>query len=118
MAALMVEELYETMNKIRGAWQRRDERNLRWWAHEFVYEAACYLALANRVYFVTSGTMWQQVLELPILTEGFADQLTLLAGFEQGSLAAVYRAAEELWANLQALAAQQGIVWATDEWLV
>lgn len=118
MAQLIVDNLYELMNKIRGAWQRRDESNLRWWAHDFVYDTACYLALANRVYFITSGTIWQQVLEFSILTEGFADELTLLAGFEQGSLAAVYRAAEELWANIQQLAVQQGIIWVSDEWLV
>lgn len=118
MAQLMVDDLYELTGKMRGAWQRRDEQNLRWWAHEFIYDACCYLALANRVYFTTSGTIWQQVLEFPILPEGFEGELTLLAGFEPGSLAAVYRATEELWANLQRLAMQQGIVWTTNEWLV
>ncbi len=58
------------------------------------------------------------MLEFPTLTEGFKDELTLLAGFEQGSLATIYRAAEELWANLKQLAAQYGVVWITDEWLI
>jgi kanamycin nucleotidyltransferase len=118
MAQVIVDELYELMDKIRSAWQRRDEENLRWLGQYFLYCTCCYLSLANRVYFTTSGTIWQQVRQFPILTEGFEDQLTLLAGFEPGSLAAVYRAAEELWANIQQLARQQGIVWTTDEWLV
>src|SRR5690348_11909306 len=80
MAQVMVDELYELMGKIRSAWQRRDEENLRWLGQYFVYCACCYLSLANRVYFTTSGTIWQQVRQFPILTEGFADELVLLAG--------------------------------------
>lgn len=118
MAQFIVDNLYELMSKIRGAWARRDEENLRWHGHKFVYSVCCYLSLANRVYFTTSATVWQQVRQFSILTEGFEDELTLLTGFEMGSPAAVYRAAEELWANIQQLAAQQGVAWMTNDWLV
>lgn len=118
MARLMVDELYELMGKIRAAWQRRNEENLRSLGQYFVYCVCCYLALENRVYYTTSSTVWQQVRQFPTLPPGFEDELVLLAGFTVGSPAAVYRAAEELWANVQQLAATAGIIWMSDEWQV
>lgn len=36
-----------------------------------MYRVCCYLALENRVYYITSATIWQQVRKFTTLPQGF-----------------------------------------------
>ncbi len=117
-AQLIAEDLYELMNKIRGAWAQSEEENLRWWAGRLLWFSIMWLGLANRRYFTTGGTVWEEVRRFAILPKDFESRLRVLAGFQPSSASEVHRAAGELWAEIQKLAEVQGIVWQSDAWLV
>lgn len=117
-ARLIAEDLYELVQKIRGAWQQKREENLRWWAGRFLWFSVMWLGLANRHYFTTGRTVWEEVRRLPILPKGFERQLRTLAGFQASTVNEVYRAAEDLWAGIEALAEAQGIAWQSEAWVV
>mgnify|MGYP001774190711 CR=1 FL=1 len=117
-AQLIAEDLYELVQKIRGAWEQKREENLRWWAGRFLWFSVLWLGLANRKYFATGGTVWDEVRRFSVLPKNFEHQLTVLAGFRPSSVSEVYRAVEDLWSEVQKLAASQSVVWQSDEWLV
>lgn len=117
-AQLIAEDLYELVQKIRGAWQQKREENLRWWAGRFLWFAVMWLGLANRKYFMTGGTVWDEVRRFTILPKNFEHQLTVLAGFNPSSASEVYRAVEEMWAEIERLAKDQNVEWQSDQWLV
>ncbi|MCS7197363.1 MAG: hypothetical protein NZ930_01540 [Candidatus Bipolaricaulota bacterium] len=117
-AQLIAEDLYELVQKIRGAWEQKSEENLRWWAGRLLWFSVLWLGLANRKYFTTGGTVWDEVRRFSILPKNFEHQLAVLASFRPSSVNEVYHAVEELWAEIQKLAEAQGIVWQSDEWLV
>ncbi|MCS7274927.1 MAG: hypothetical protein NZ610_05975 [Candidatus Bipolaricaulota bacterium] len=117
-AQLIAEDLYELVQKIRGAWEQQREENLRWWAGRFLWFSALWLGLANRQYFTTGGTVWDEVRRLAILPKNFEHQLAVLAGFRPSAVGEVYRAVEDLWAEIQELAKAQGVAWQSDRWRV
>ncbi|MCX8103984.1 MAG: hypothetical protein N3E42_06110 [Candidatus Bipolaricaulota bacterium] len=117
-AQLIAEDLYELVQKIRGAWEQRREESLRWFAGRFLWFSMLWLGLANRKYFTTGGTVWDEVRRFSILPKNFESQLPVLAGFKPSNVNEVYRAVEDLWAEIQRLAESQGVVWQSDEWLV
>lgn len=117
-AQLIAEDLYELVQKIRGAWEQKREENLRWWAGRFLWFSVLWLGLANRRYFTTGGTVWEEVRRFSLLPKNFEHQLIVLAGFKPSSVIEVYRTAEDLWSEIQRLAESQGIVWQSDKWLV
>ncbi len=117
-AQLIAEDLYELMQKIRGAWEQKKEENLRWWAGRLLWFSVMWLGLANHKYFTTGGTVWDEVRRFPLLPKNFEHQLIVLAGFRPSSVSEIYRAAEELWAGIQKIAESQNIVWQSSEWLV
>lgn len=117
-AQLIAEDLYELVQKIRGAWEQHREENLRWWAGRFLWFSMLWLGLANRKYFTTGGTVWDEVRRFSILPKNFESQLAVLAGFKPSNASEVYCAVEDLWAEIQRLAESQGVVWQSDEWLV
>ncbi len=117
-AQLIAEDLYELVQKIRGAWEHHREENLRWWAGRFLWFSIMWLGLANRKHFASGGTVWEEVRRFSILPKNFENQLRVLAGFKPSSAGEIYRAVEGLWAEIQRLADEQGVVWQTDEWLV
>ncbi len=117
-AQLIAEDLYELVQKIRSAWEQKREENLRWWAGRFLWFSVLWLGLANRKYFTTGGTVWEEVRRFPTLPENFENQLTVLAGFRPSNVSEVYRAVEDLWTEIKKLAEAQGIAWQSDEWLI
>lgn len=117
-AQLIAEDLYELVQKIRGAWEQKREENLRWFAGRFLWFSVLWLGLANRKYFTTGSTVWDEVRRFSILPKNFEHQLTVLAGFRPSSVNEVYRAVEDLWSEIQKLAESQSVVWQSDEWLV
>ncbi len=117
-AQLISEDLYELVQKIRGAWEQKKEENLRWWAGRFLWFSVLWLGLANRKYFTTGGTVWDEVRHFAMLPKNLEHQLTVLAGFKPSSVSEVYRAVEDLWSEIQKLAESQGVIWKSDEWLV
>jgi len=117
-AQLIAEDLYELVQKIRGAWEQKREENLRWWAGRFLWFSVMWLGLANRRYFTTGGTVWEEVRRFPILPKNFEHQLAVLAGFRSSSVNEVYRAVEDLWAEIQKLAESQNVIWQSDQWLI
>ncbi len=117
-AQLIAEDLYELVQKIRGAWAQKHEENLRWWAGRLLWFSVLWLGLANRQYFTTGSTVWEEVRRFSVLPKDFEYQVAVLAGFNPGTPSDVYRAVEDLWAEIQELAAAQGVVWQSDEWLV
>ncbi|MCI2431578.1 hypothetical protein LM602_03340 [Candidatus Acetothermia bacterium] len=117
-AQLISEDLYELMQKIRGAWQQKREENLRWWAGRFLWFSVLWLGLANRRYFTTGATVWEEVRRFSILPQDFENQMAVLASFRPSTAGEVYRAVEDLWAEIQKLAEAQGVVWQSDRWLI
>jgi hypothetical protein len=117
-AQLIAEDLYELVQKIRGAWEHHHEENLRWWAGRFLWFSIMWLGLANREYFTSGNTVWEEVRKFAILPKDFESHLSVLAGFKPSSVGEIYRAVEGLWTEIQRLADEQGVVWQSDEWLV
>ncbi|MCL6642431.1 MAG: hypothetical protein K6T71_03805 [Candidatus Bipolaricaulota bacterium] len=117
-AQLIAEDLYELVQKIRGAWEHSQEENLRWWAGRFLWFSIMWLGLANRKYFTSGGTVWEEVRRFTVLPKDFESYLSVLAGFKPSSAGEIYRAVEGLWAEIRRLAEEQGVVWQADEWLV
>jgi kanamycin nucleotidyltransferase len=117
-AQLIAEDLYELVQKIRGAWEHHHEENLRWWAGRFLWFSIMWLGLANREYFTSGNTVWEEVRKFAILPKDFESHLRALAGFKPSSVGEIYRAVEGLWTEIQRLADEQGVVWQSDEWLV
>jgi hypothetical protein len=102
---------YETASKLRNAWARVDSYAVTANEQMLAWSTAMLLGLINRRYYPSGRGFYQLSKQMERKPKDYDRLLDLAGGFAPAGKDEVYRAALELWDNLQELAGELGIEW-------
>ncbi len=108
---------YERVGKLKNAWQRDDVYGVLHMGRGIAYSAAMLIGLANRRCYSSFRGMYQLSKQMERKPKEYDRLVDVAGGFVTADKERVYRAALELWENMQEFARELGIRW-VDEKLV
>lgn len=119
IAQYVVDEVYETMGKLRNAWlggaPARHPSYVPLAAHDLAWQTAKLLGLAHRHYFYSRSTTLTDSLALKPLPDGYSALVALVTDGDLQDKARLYAACERLWCGLEAWLGSLGVVYLCSE---
>jgi kanamycin nucleotidyltransferase len=102
---------YETAGKLKNAWARGDSYGVTAHEQRLAWSTAMLLGLINRRYYPSGRGFYQLSRQMERKPKDYDRLLDLAGGFTPAGREDTYRAALELWDNLQELLGDLGIEW-------
>lgn len=100
MREFMVWEPYETMGKIRNAAYAGDGAYARRAAYDLSWQAAKLIGLANRRYFTTRASSFEEASAMPSRPDGFLELAAMVMDGDLRDVQEVHARCERLWTGL------------------
>ncbi|MGU3471424.1 kanamycin nucleotidyltransferase C-terminal domain-containing protein [Paenibacillus sp. D51F] len=100
MREFMVWEPYETMGKIRNAVSTGDGAYMRRAAYDLSWQAAKLIGLANRRYFTTRASSFEEASAMPSRPDGFLELAAMVMDGDLRDVLEVHARCERLWTGL------------------
>jgi kanamycin nucleotidyltransferase len=106
---------YETVGKMRNAWENHDGTTLVAEGRNLAWSVAVLLGLINRECYPGGHSLYEWSKDLRIRPSKYARLLDEAGGFDTVSREHIYMAGLELWRHVDRMAKKHGIDWHTHE---
>ncbi|WP_062355227.1 kanamycin nucleotidyltransferase C-terminal domain-containing protein [Bacillus kwashiorkori] len=111
----MIDELYETMGKIRNNWYNGNLNYLPQGAMDFAWEIAVLIGLVNKKYYTTRATTLQESLKMKYIPEHYHELVTLILEGDLQNKEKLYKYCESVWTAVNQWLTKRGIQYFVNE---